>query len=255
MNRSEDIVNTSPCRIVSLEPSVTAIVYALGQQERLVAVSKYCERLVDVGDKPRLAPTWSADAQAIAALAPDLVIASVPYRSESINALLQARLNVLMLYPQRLQDVYAHILWLGRLCQASERAQALVAEMQTALQALRPPQHRPRPRVYYEVWPQPLISAPGWVADLIDLVGGQCLATSSPVSEQDILAADPEIIIVAWAGIEPQRPDVVLQRPGWEHVTAVRQRRVIPANEIRLNAPGPNLLEGARELATIIQTV
>jgi len=248
-------MKSSPCRIVSLEPSVTAILYALGQQERVLAVSKYCERLVAVGDKPRLAPTWTADAPAISALDPDLVIAAVPYRSESINALVQARFDVLLLYPQCLQDVYAHILWLGRLCEASDRAQALAAEMQSAFQALRSDSTRPRLRVYYEVWPHPLIGAPGWVADLIDLVGEQCMPANAPVSESDILAADPEVIIVAWPGVEPQRPDAVLQRPGWEQIAAVRHRRVVAVNEILLNAPGPNLVQGARELATIIQTV
>jgi len=243
-------------RIVSLEPSVTAILYALGQQERLVAVSKYCNRLVDVGDKPRLVPTWSADAQAIVALEPDLVIASVPYRTESIAALLQARVNVLALYPQCLDDLFAHIVCLGRLCDASERVEKLVAEIREGLESLRPSGHHThRPRVYYEVWAHPLIGAPGWVAELIDLVGGQSVPANTPVSESDILAADPEIIIVAWPGVESQRPDLVLERLGWEHVTAVRSRRVVPVNEIRLNAPGPNVVQGARELATIIQTV
>lgn len=249
------MTSATPQRIVSLEPSVTAILYALGQQERLVAVSKYCHRLVDVGDKPRLPPTWSVDPQALVPFAPDLVIASVPYRAASINALLQAQFDVLLLCPQNLSDVYKHILWLGRLCEVSERAQTLVAEMHSALEKLRPPQTHPRPRVYYEVWSRPLIAAPGWVADLIDWVGGQCVAVHRSVSEQDILAADPEIIIVAWPGVEPQRPDLILQRPGWKGVTAVRHRRVVPVNEIWLNAPGPNLVQGARELATIIQTL
>lgn len=252
-------------RIVSLEPSITATLCALGQHERLVAVSRYCERLLRaigdpavLADKPRLTSTWSADVPAIVALNPDLVIASVPYRSEAITALVQANLNVLMLHPQQLQDVYANILLLGRLCDAAERAEALVAEMQRGFATLRPwrPNHA-RPRVFYEVWPRPLTSAPPWVAELIDLVGGQIVPATwhTRPAEQEVIAADPEIIIVAWPGVEPQHPELIVQRPAWETISAVHNRRVVAVNEILLNAPGPNLLQGARELAAIIQAM
>jgi hypothetical protein len=129
-------------RIVSLEPSVTAMLVALGQRRRLVAVTHYCQRLVDVGDLPQLEPTWSVEAGEVAALAPDLVIAGVPYRAGQVDELLKARLNVLCLYPNSLADVYAHITWLGRLCGVPERADAVVRHMQSELAALQAPHLR-----------------------------------------------------------------------------------------------------------------
>jgi iron complex transport system substrate-binding protein len=160
-------------RIVSLEPSVTATLVALGQRQRLVAVTRYCQRLVDVEGLPQLETTWSVKADEVAALHPDLVIAATPYQAGKIDELLKARLNVLCLYPQKLADVYAHITWLGHLCDASERATALVGHMQSELEALQTQaQGWPPLRVYVEEWPRPLINAAPWIAEIVEMLGG-----------------------------------------------------------------------------------
>jgi iron complex transport system substrate-binding protein len=117
-------------RIVSLEPSATATLVALGQRGRLVGVSRYCHRLVDVAGLPQLDTTWSVKAEEVAALNPDLVIAATPYQAGQVDRLLKARLNVLCLYLQSLADVYAHISWLGRLCGVSDWADDLVTRME-----------------------------------------------------------------------------------------------------------------------------
>jgi len=187
-------------RIVSLEPSVTATLFALGQAHRLVAVSAYCSRLVDVGERPQLPPTWSARPSEIAALEPDLVIASVPYRVEAVAGLLQSGLDVLCLYPKRLADVYAHIGWLGRLTGAEETARHVVADMQATFDTIRrQAAARSRPRVYVEMWPKPPMSSPRWVAELVEMAGGTFVPANPgrTVTTEEIAAADPQAIIVA----------------------------------------------------------
>ncbi len=242
-------------RIVSLEPSVTATLFALGQQARLVAVSEWCDRLVDVGDLPRLPSTWSAKPQDIAGLESDLVVASVPYRAETIVELLRAGLNVLCLSPQRLEDAYAHILWLGRLTAAAAEAERVVAEMQAEFEAVRGQvAGLRRPRVYVEMWPKPPMSSPAWVAELVEIAGGEFVPErpGRHVTAEEVRQADPEIIVVAWAGVADPPLERVLERAGWESVTAVREKRVVTVDEIVLNAPGPNLARGARLLAAAI---
>jgi Periplasmic binding protein len=123
-------------RIVSLEPSVTSMLFALGVQDQVIAVSSYCRRLVDIGDRPQLSPTWSIQAQAIADLHPDLIVAAPPYRVQSITELLQTRHNVLCLYPQRLDDLYRHVHWLGRLTGVPTSAERLVTHLQGQLHFL-----------------------------------------------------------------------------------------------------------------------
>jgi iron complex transport system substrate-binding protein len=247
---------TTPQRIVSLEPSITAMLYALGQQERVVAVSRYCSRLLDVGDKPQLPSTWSIKPDDILPHAPDLVLASVPYAAETITALLQARLNVFCLYPERLADVYTHLTWLGNLTDAAERAQQQIATMQSRLAAIaKTAAGHSRPRVYVEMWPQPLMNSVTWVKELVELAGGEFVpaAPGQQISSDEVITADPEIIIVAWAGVAEPDLAKVTARPGWEKVTAVQNGRIHAINEILLNAPGPNLADGAEQLAAIIQ--
>ena len=204
-------------RIVSLEPSVTATLIALGQRHRLVSVTRHCRRLAEVGDLPQLDTTWSVKADAVAALAPDLVVAATPYQAGSVDELLKAHLNVLCLYPQTLADVYAHIAWLGRLCDVSDRADALAARVQAGLAALQAAARgKPRQRVYVEEWPQPLISAAPWIAEIVEMLGGEVVPqpTGRQVDEREVIQDDPQVIILNWAGMENIDPVRVTSRPG-----------------------------------------
>jgi len=245
-------------RVASLEPGVTATLCALGLEDHLVAVSRYCSRLADVEGLPQLEVTWNLDAAAVAALEPDLVIASVPFRAGRVDELLKEGLDVLCLYPRVLADVYRHIRWLARLAAVPDRGEATVREMQAGLDAVgRSVQGLARPRIFVEIWPDPLMSAPPWVAELVEIAGG-CFVPPGPgrrVEEQEVLAADPQVIVLAWAGVSDQQPERVLRRPGWEAVTAVRTGRVVPVREVILNAPSPRLVEGAWELARAIHGV
>jgi iron complex transport system substrate-binding protein len=238
-------------RIVSLEPSVTATLCALGQRDLLVGVTRYCSRLADVEGIPQVEITWSVDAAQVAALRPDLVIAGTPYRAGKIDELLQRKIPVLCLYPQTLADVHNSIDWLGRLCGVPDRAQALVDKMQTTLADLTEQAKKlPSQRVYVETWPNPLFTGEPWIAEIVSALGGNFvpMPPGRQVTEAEVLAADPEVIVVNWAGVEKLDPDQVYKRPGWQSVSAVQNRRVVAVNEIALNAPGPTLIEGMHEL-------
>ncbi len=251
MPLSKSVGETVLERIVSLEPSVSATLVALGQRHRLVGVTRYCSRLVDVIGLPKLDTTWSAKAEAIAALKPDLVIAGVPYREGKVDELLREGLSVLCLYPQSLDDVYNHIEWLGTLCSVPDRAEALIDEMRSTLAGFQErSQRKPRQRVYVEVWPDPPMTATRWVAEIVEALGGVFVPKGAgrPVDGEEVIAADPELILLCWAGVEEIDPARVGARPGWDQISAVRARRVIPLNEILVNAPGPNLIEGMHEI-------
>ncbi len=238
-------------RIASLEPSVTATLIALGQRDRLVAVTRFCHRLADVEGLPQVDNTWSVDAAEVAALEPDLVVAGVPYRAGKVDELLKAGLDVLCLYPNSLADVYRHICWLGRLCDVPQQADALVEKMRLELAVLQArAAGRPRQRVYVEQWPDPLMNGMPWVAEIVEALGGEFVPRpgNRRISEEEVIAADPEVILVNWAGVENINPARVSARPGWERISAVRAGRVVAVNEIALNAPGPNLSEGMWEV-------
>ncbi|MFN8490425.1 MAG: helical backbone metal receptor [Caldilineaceae bacterium] len=243
-------------RIVSLEPSVTATLLALGQAEKLVAVSRYCVCPAELNHLPRLPSTWSVQASDVVSLQPDLVIASVPYRTESITELLQAQLDVLCLYPNRLDDVYRHIQLLGNLTGVGEQAVQMVAEMQPELDRLhQQAMRRPRRRVYVEMWPKPPMNSVAWVAELIELLNGEFVPMPAGriVTVEELQDADPDLIVIAWAGIPQPELNLVYERPGWQALRAIRTGQVIAVDELLLNAPGTNLAQGAQQLAAALE--
>lgn len=244
-------------RLVSLEPSVTATLFALGRGHLLVAGSEHDRRLLgdQVADLPTVPSTWAVRAEDVARFQPDLVIASVPFREQSLAELLKAGLHVLSLYPRDLASVYQTIRLLAALTNAREAGEQVVSEMEATFEHVRQKTaNLPRRRVYVETWPRPLMSAPLWVAELVEIAGGTFVpqGPGRRVTPEEVIAADPEVIVVAWPGVDHPPLERVYARPGWEEVTAVRQRRVVAVEEIVINAPGPNLARAARLLAQAI---
>ncbi len=248
-----------PERIVSLEPSITATLIALDQHHRLVAASEHDARLVGedvLAGLSRVPCTWSVRAEDVLPHRPDLVIGSIPMRAQSVSELLQAQLNVLLLYPHSLASIYDNIRLLAALTNAHEAGERVVQEMQATFRELQQQAaDRPSCKVYIEIWPKPLMNGPAWHVDLVSIVGGTFVpeGPGRQLSDQEIIAADPDVIVVAWAGVDNPPLERVYRRTGWEQVTAIRTGRVVTVPEIWINAPGPNLARGAVLLAEAIE--
>ncbi|HKM90012.1 MAG TPA: ABC transporter substrate-binding protein [Candidatus Acidoferrales bacterium] len=250
-------------RIVSLAPSVTSILWAIGAQRRLAGVTKWCADVAPVGRLPRVGDCWSADAAAIARLRPTLLIGSVPFKTEMLTRLLEIGAPLLALNPRSLADVYADIHLLGRLTGLAAAGERVVRKMQRDLQqiAVRVKQHSPaaspraaRPRVYCEAWPHPRISSPPWVSELVEIAGGEpVVSAGQKVTDEQVAAAQPDIIVLAWAATGAKSdPRRALENPAWQEVPAVRNRRVLVVRDELLNTPSPVLVRGARELRRAI---
>ncbi len=245
-------------RIVSLEPSVTATLFALERHHLLVAGSEHDRRLLGerVAHLPVVPSTWAVRAADVLRFRPDVVVASVPFREQSLAELLKAGLHVLSLYPRDLASVYQTVRLLAALTDAREAGERVVAEMERTFEEVRARAGgRPAVRVYVETWPRPLMSAPLWVAELVEVAGGRFVPGNPgrQISEDEVMAADPEVIVVAWPGVDDPPLERVCARPGWERITAVREGRVVAVDEIVLNAPGPNLAQAAHMLAQAIR--
>jgi len=247
-----------PSRIVSLEPSITTTLLALGQRHRLIGVSRHDARLVGddaIAGLSRVPCTWSVQAQDLTSLEPDLVIGSVPMREQSVSQLLRAGLNVLLLYPTTLPSIYANIRLLAALTDARDRGEQIIADMEATFARLREQAaERRRVRVFMEVWPRPLINGPAWHVDLLNIVGATFVPSGPDrqLRAEEVLAVDPEVIVAIWPGVEHPPLEKIYARRGWEDVSAIRYRRVVTMPEIQINAPGPNLARGAEMLADAI---
>src|SRR5271169_2890763 len=201
----------TPRRIVSLQPSATVILAAVGELERVVACTKYCTDVVPgVADSSRtiLADSWTANAEQIIAAHPDLVIASVPYQEKAVIEILKSGARFLGLAPKTLADIYTDIAVISGAAGASQRGEEVITSMQKRIADVRSlTSPLPRPRVFCEEWGKPLIASQPWVAELVEAAGGEFLGLPSrQISFEHVAQLDPEVLIAAWCGAGDRVP-------------------------------------------------
>jgi iron complex transport system substrate-binding protein len=247
-----------PRRIVSLQPSVTSTLRELGVLDRIVACTKYCLDIVpELRDSSCLIveDSWSANAEQILAAQPDMVIASVPYRLESVAEIMKAKVPFLGFAPQALADIYQDIALLAAVTGVPDRGAVLIKSMEDEIARVKLlTGHRQRLRVFCEEWGKPLIHSQLWVAELVHAAGGEFIGTpGKQTTAEEIAAAGPDVIIAAWCGAGDRVPlEKIVQQRGWQTLAAVRGGRVFCINDEYLNTPGPTLLLGLHALATAI---
>jgi iron complex transport system substrate-binding protein len=261
MHRGENdrVKRDGQIRIVSLAPNVTSILLALGAGRDLVGVSRWCKDVAPVGRRPAVGDCWKLDVAEVMKIEPTLVIGSVPFAPETVAKLLAEPTAFLAIAPRSLHDIENDIRLLGRLTNRHVAAERLIKRMRNGFDsvrrraAVRPASHRPR--VYCEAWPNPRISSPPWADDLVTLAGGTIVVpTGQRVTDEQVAAANPDVIILAWAAVgERAKPAIALRNPAWKDIGAVRNRRVFVIRDELLNTPGPPLVRGAQELLKVFR--
>lgn len=246
----------SPQRIVSLQPSATVILQAIGKLDRLVACTRYCVDVCPEAAGRRVVDdSWSANSAEIAAAKPDLVIAAVPYQEKSVSAILKAGARFLGLAPKTLSDIYGDIVAIAGIVGAVERGEAVVAAMRQEIEQLRARTHDlPRRTVFCEEWGKPLIASQPWVAELIEAAGGEFVQTpGAQVSFDAVRAKNPDVLIAAWCGAGDRVPlQKIVRERGWDELSAAREQRVYCIPDEYLNTPAPTLILGLHALAAAI---
>ncbi|WP_238120270.1 MULTISPECIES: cobalamin-binding protein [unclassified Xanthobacter] len=241
-----------PERIVCLTEETVETLYLLGEDHRIVGVSGYAVRPPRVRrEKPRVSAFTSADLPKIVALAPDLVLTFSDMQAEICADLVRAGVAVHAFNQRDIAGILAMIRLLGALVDARARAEHLVASYERRLDAIAaavPP--GPRPRVYFEEWDEPLLSAIGWVSELITIAGGCDVfadrsgapaAKDRCVTSQAVIAAAPDVILASWCG-KKVVPERIRARPGWSEIPAVRHSRITEIKSPLILQPGPAAL-------------
>jgi iron complex transport system substrate-binding protein len=254
------VSHQAPLRIVSLAPSATSILCAIGAKHLLVGVTKWCADVAPVGKLPKLGDCWHMDSvDAILRLKPTLVIGSVPYKQETVAKLLEQPLNFLAMNPRTLADIENDIRLLGRITGKLAAAEKLVRRMRAAFALF---QKRTRKikasvRIYCEAWPNPRISSPPWVAELVTFAGGEMVVPAGEkITDEQIAQSKPELIVLAWAATgEKADTKQTYGVASWKDVPAIRNRHVHVISDELLNTPGPPLLRGAIELEKLLRGI
>jgi iron complex transport system substrate-binding protein len=248
----------TPRRIASLQPSATVILAALGELDRVVACTKYCADVVpEVTSRPRtiLSDSWAADGAEIVATRPDLVIAAVPYQEKAVIEILKSGARFLGLAPKNLGDIYTDISIIAGTVGASDRGEAVIADMQKRIEQVRArTAGLPRLRVFCEEWGKPLIASQAWVAELVEAAGGEFLGVpGKQISAEEVARMDPDILIAAWCGAGDRVPlEKIVRERNWQGTRAARTFRVYCVRDEYLNTPAPTLLRGLDALAFAI---
>jgi iron complex transport system substrate-binding protein len=257
--------SASPRRIVSLNPGLTEITFALGAGDRLVGVDTYSDYPPAASAvQPRLTTYPAPSIETIVGLQPDVVL-SLAERDDDLAQIRRQGIPVLKLFPKDFDATVQTIATLGRLYGASDVAAMLGADMLARRDAVvAAVADAPRPRVYEELDAstpdKPFVAGPnGFYGQLLDLAGGANIfgdlpADAGQVGAESILERDPEIIILTDSDLpfNPQTPEMVAARPGWQTVTAVQNGAIYAVPAALYSTPGPRLVQGLEELARLL---
>ena len=258
----------TPQRIVCLTTETVEVLYALGEQHRIVGISGYTVRPPEARkEKPKVFAFSSGDLQKILAVKPDLVLTFSNLQAQIAHDLIKSGVEVLAFNQRSVADIYSMIDRVGRLCGVEEKSTALMHQLDlqisaanATLQAVVARAGR-KPRVYFEEWDEPMISGLRWVSELIELAGGKdCFAVESLQHEAgkrvigdplEVVRRAPDIIIGSWCG-KHFRPERVRGREGWAAVPAVRDDEIHEIKSAVILTPGPVAInEGLPELGKI----
>lgn len=252
-------------RIVSLAPSNTEILYAIGAGGTVVGVDPFSDYPAEAQTNATVITTYpNVSTEAVVALEPDLVLAASVTNPDDVAALEALGLTVYAVgLPATVEDIFAHITTIGELTGKTAEAEVVVTAMQQRLDALTAKlEGASQLTVFYEIDDsepgKPWTAGPGSFTDvLITLAGGQNLGSTGTeqyfqMSVESIIEGDPDVIIFSHAGYSGRTRDEVLARPGWENVSAIWKGNVFSIDANLVDRPGPRILGGLEALAEMI---
>ncbi len=255
-----------PRRVVCLTEETTETLYRIGAGDLVVGVSGFTVRPREARRKPRVSTFLTADADAIVALRPDLVVGFSDLQADVARDLIRRGVAVLVTNQRSVAEILQTIRLVtaavGRGEEGMRLADALAAGLvRVAEEAASLPR---RPRAFFEEWPDPLISGIRWVSELLELAGGEDVCAEARASQaaqgriqvpEEVARRDPEVVIASWCGKRARR-EVIAGRAGWSAVRAVREDQLYEVPSAVILQPGPAALEdGVRALAGIVAAV
>jgi iron complex transport system substrate-binding protein len=254
-------IEVRPERIVSLTPGSTEILFAIGGGDRVVATSDADDYPPEAVTLPDVASFGSVDVERIVSLEADLVIAggNAYTPPEAVETMRSVGIPVVVVYAPSVAGVLADVELIGQAVGERDEAADLAARMRTEIDALTAAvEDLPRPRVFYEVDASEAVFGPAddsFLAEMVSLAGGEPITTGSTTSFEipleDLVAADPEVIVLGDAAFGVTA-DQVAARPAWHAMTAVQTGAVRAADDKVITRPGPRLAQGLRSLILAI---
>ena len=254
-----------PERIVCLTEEPTEVLYALGEEHRIVGISGFTVRPPRARqEKPRVSAFTSAKLDQVLALQPDLAIGFSDMQADIAQALIRAGVEVWISNHRSVGGILGYVRRLGAMVGAAAEAEAYASELEARVERVRAAAAAlpKRPRVYFEEWDEPSISAIRWVSELVGIAGGDDVFPERAAASlgkdriladrNEVIARAPDVIIGSWCG-KKFRPEKVAARAGWSGIPAVRDGELHEVKSPLILQPGPAALtDGLDALHAIV---
>jgi iron complex transport system substrate-binding protein len=258
-----------PQRIVCMTEETTEWLYLLGQEARIVGISGYTVRPRRARDeKPRVSAFTSAKIDKILALQPDCVFGFSDMQADIAAELVRQGVQVTIFNQRSVAEIFSMLYQVAAMVGEAEQGLRRIADMQTSLRAMQEAVAAKvaagarRPKVYFEEWDSPHISAIRWVSELMGIAGGddcfpelaaQSLGKNRIIADgAEIVRRNPDIILGSWCG-KKFRPENVAARDGWRVVNAVRHQQLFEIKSPDILQPGPAALtDGVQKMHQLI---
>jgi iron complex transport system substrate-binding protein len=252
-------------RIISIAPSNTEILFALGAGKQLVGREEMSDYPAEAKDVASIGSVFQKlNTEAIVALKPDLILAAEINSPEQVKALEDLNLAVYYLQnPETFDELYANLETVGKLtgrsAEAAQLNESLKARYDAVMQKLS--QAKDAPTVFYEIDAtdptKPYTSGPGTFIDLVITlaggknIGGELKDAFAQISSEELVKQNPDIIVLGDA-LYGVTPESVAQRPGWTALSAVKNNQVFPFDDNLISRPGPRLVDGLEQMAQLV---
>lgn len=246
-------------RIISLAPSTTEILFALGLGDQIVGVSSFCNYPPQAQNKEKVGDFSRPNIEKILFLKPDYIFCTGLEQASSVTELRRLNLKVYVADPKNIKDLFSSIRDIANITGKTKEAEGLIKGMQSEIEQINSKvkliAESKRPKVFIEIWHEPLTTAGkgSFIDEMISLAGGVNIAYDtkraySIFSPEEVIRRNPECIILAY--MDQEKPaTLVAGRFGWKEISAVKNKRLY--NDINpdiLLRPGPRVVKGLKEI-------
>ena len=258
----EVVIDAPPARIVSLAPSITESLYAIGAGDLLVGRTEFCDYPEEASALPTIGgfSSSSISVEAITDLEPDLVIGGSTYQADLIDALESAGIQVIILEPNSLEEIMDSLQTLGDITGHSAEASSLLDEMQTRINAVTQvvetiPEEE-RVSVFYEVWNDPYMTTTNqtFIGELINMAGGVNIFADldedyPSISSEEVIEKDPQVILGPSNHGDQLTSEIIAEREGWRDLSAVQNGRIYIIDGNIVSRAGPRVVDALEAIA------
>jgi iron complex transport system substrate-binding protein len=252
-----------PRNIVCLTEESVETLHLLGKLDLVKGVSIFVKRPEQATLLPKISQFTNSNIQKIVDLKPDLVLGFSDIQKDIAKELIGAGLNVFISNQRTVEEILSYILTLGSMLGAQNESRALVDQLKSKIdKTLQLTKNHYRPRVYFEEWDDPMITAIAWVSEIIEISGGKnifaqkskaSLAKDRLVSTEEIVALNPEVILACWCGKKVKIQDFY-QRSGWASLDALKNDTIFDLEPEVFLQPGPApIIDGIDRLLAIFK--